>query len=402
MQKRYRTLIAAAALTALVAATGLIGAACGGDDTTTEESTAATFKIGYSADLTGGFASYDVPIRDGAQTAIDEINEAGGINGMKLEMIVKDNKNDKVLAVQTTQELIDEGIQYLIGTTSDHVVACNRLAQESQIPSSTGDGTAPNLVGDIGEYAFQYIMSDNIQGAALAEYAYNTMGYRTAFTLRCADIPYTANLPVYFQQAFEKLGGKVIGTAEYKYEAGDFAAQVTKIQNAKPAPDVIFTPMFLPDTPVFLKQLRAAGVQTPVVSTDGNDTPDLLSAGAKALDGLKFTTFAYPSEGTSLAEFYEAYKARYNKEPDTVIYANGYDDIYILKAALEESGGQGGAALRDALANLSGVDLATTDDYAMDPTTRRAKRSVALIEMKGAEFSFVEDLPYPQFVPEPL
>ncbi|HET6496692.1 MAG TPA: ABC transporter substrate-binding protein, partial [Thermoleophilia bacterium] len=307
MNKRHRKTLMAIALVLAVSAASLL-AACGGEETTSDDG-AEVFKIGYSADLTGGFASYDVPIRDGAQTAVDEINEAGGINGVKLEMIVKDNKNDKVLAVQTTQELIDEGIQYLVGTTSDHVVACNRLAQESEISSSTGDGTAPNLVGDIGEYAFQYIMSDNIQGAALAEYSYNEMGYRNAFLLRCADIPYTANLPVYFQDAFEKLGGKAVGLAEYKYEAGDFAAQVTKIQNANPAPDVIFTPMFLPDTPVFLKQLRAAGVTIPVISTDGNDTPDILSAGAKALNGLKFTTFAYPSEGTSLASFYDTYKA---------------------------------------------------------------------------------------------
>jgi branched-chain amino acid transport system substrate-binding protein len=386
----------------VIAASALFAAACGGDEGDSGSGDAQAFKIGYSADLTGGFASYDVPIRDGAQTAIDEINAAGGINGMMLEMVVKDNKNDKVLAVQTTQELIDEGIQYLIGTTSDHVVAANRLAQEQSIPSSTGDGTAPNLVGDIGEYAFQYIMGDNIQGAALAEYSYNKMGYRSAFLLRCADIPYTANLPYYFRDSFERLGGKTVGVAEYKYEAGDFAAQVTKIKNAKPAPDVIFTPMFLPDTPVFLKQLRAAGVTTPVVSTDGNDTPDILSAGAKALDGLKFTTFAYPSEGTSLAKFYDTYKAKYGKEPDTVIYANGYDEIYILKAALEKTGGEGGQALRDALANVTDLDLATTDGYAMDPATRRAKRGVALVEMKGAAFSFVEDLPFPDFVPDPI
>lgn len=399
MNRRHIRIITAVLLVALMAVAGLLLAACGDDE---EAAEGEVFKIGYSADLTGGFASYDVPIRDGAQTAIDEINEAGGIDGMMLELVVKDNKNDKVLAVQTTQELLDEGIQYLIGTTSDHVVACNRLAQESEIPSSTGDGTAPNLVGDIGEFAFQYIMSDNIQGAALAEYGYNEMGYRNAFLLRCADIPYTANLPYYFRDAFERLGGNTVGVAEYKYEAGDFAAQVTKIQNASPEPDVIFTPMFLPDTPVFLKQLRAAGITTPVVSTDGNDTPDLLTAGAKALDGLVFTTFAYPNPGTPLADFFAAYEERYGKEPDTVIYANGYDEIFILKAALEESGGEGGAALRDALSGLSGLQLATTYDYEMDPETRRARRGVALIGMDGAEFTFIADLPYPEFVPEPL
>jgi branched-chain amino acid transport system substrate-binding protein len=143
-------------------------------------------------------------------------------------------------------------------------------------------------------------------------------------------------------------------------------------------------------------------VTTPALSTDGNDTPDILSAGAKALNGFKFTTFAYPSEGTSLADFYASYKAEFGKDPDTVIYANGYDDIYILKAALEASGGQDGAALRDAIANLKDVDIATTNDFTMDPTSRRAQRGVALIEMKGATFSFVEDLPFPTFVPEPL
>jgi len=92
---------------------------------------AAVFKIGFDADL-----------------AVDEINAAGGVNGMKLQLIVKDNKNDKALAIQTTQELLDEGIQYLIATTADHVTAIARMAAESEIPSDTADGTAPNLPRD--------------------------------------------------------------------------------------------------------------------------------------------------------------------------------------------------------------------------------------------------------------
>ena len=78
---------------------------------------------------------------------------------------------------------------------------------------------------------------------------------------------------------FKKLGGSIVGTADYKLGAGDFSAQVTKIQNANPKPDMIYTPMFMPDTPVFLKQLKAAGVDIPVVTSDGNDTPDILTAG---------------------------------------------------------------------------------------------------------------------------
>jgi branched-chain amino acid transport system substrate-binding protein len=375
-------------------------AACsGGND---GDQPAKTFKIGYSADLSAGYSSYDVPIRDGAQYAIDEINKAGGVAGMKLELIVKDNKNDRALAVETTQELIDDGIQYLIGTTSDQVVVCNRLAQDNEIPSDTGDGTAPNLVDDIGEWSFQYIMPDNLQGAAMAEYVAGELGYRTAFILRSPDVPYSNNLPQYFKDVFERLGGRTVGTSEYRLEAGDFSAQVSKIAATRPVPDMIYTPMFMPDTPVFLRQLRAAGVDIPVVTSDGNDTLDILTAGPADLNGMILTTFAFPKPGTPLYDFYAQYEQNTGKAPDTVIVANGYDIIYVVKAALEEADGRGGQALRDALASLSGVKLSTTNDYVMDPQTRRARREVCLLKMKGDVFTFVQSLPFPQYVPAPL
>ena len=389
----------------LVLVASLTLASCGGSNGSSDGSSTGTgkvFKIGYSADLSDGYSSYDTPVLEGVQFAIEEINAAGGINGMKLELEYKDNKNDKALSIQTAQELINGGAQYMVGTTSDNVTAINRLATAKQIPSDTGDGTAPNLPRDNGEFSFQYIMGDNVQGAAMANYCYTDLGYRSAYLLRSQDVAYSANLPTYFADVFQKLGGSIVGAANYKLGAGDFSAQVTKIQNASPKPDMIYTPMFMPDTPVFLKQLKAAGVDIPVVTSDGNDTPDILSAGPEALNGMILTTFAYPEPGTVLADFYASYKTKTGKEPETVIVANGYDLIYVLKAGLEKSGGDGGAALRDAIANLSGVKLSTTEDFVMDPTTRQAKREVCLLKMDGDKFTFVKYLPYPSYVPAPL
>lgn len=385
----------------LVAVAAVTLASCGGSDSSSSGGE-KVFKIGYSADLSGGYSSYDTPVLKGAEFAIDEINAAGGVNGTKLELQYKDNKNDKALSIQTTQELINSGAQYIIGTTSDNVTAVDRLAGDKQIPSDTGDGTAPNLPRDNGEYSFQYIMGDNVQAAAMASYCYTDLGYRSAYLLRSQDVAYSANLPTYFTDVFKQLGGNIVGVADYKLGAGDFSAQVTKIQNANPKPDMIYTPMFMPDTPVFLKQLKAAGVDIPVVTSDGNDTPDILSAGPEALNGMILTTFAYPEPSTALADFYANYKAKTGKEPDTVIVANGYDLIYVLKAGLEKSGGEGGTALRDAIANLSGVKLSTTDDFIMDPATRQAKREVCLLKMDGNKFTFVKYLPYPDYVPKPL
>ena len=75
---------------------------------------------------------------------------------------------------------------------------------------------------------------------------------------------------MYFSAAFEHGGGTIVGTDEYKIGAGDYSAVVTKVTSVDPPPDVIFTPMFIPDSVVFLRQLRQAGSTIPVLSTDGN------------------------------------------------------------------------------------------------------------------------------------
>jgi len=395
---RKRTLTLIVLVIGVLAAVAI--AACGGESDDGSADGEEVFTIGYVADLSGAFSSYDTPIRDGAQYAIDEINAAGGINGMKLKMIVKDSKNDKVIALQQTMEMLDEEIQYLIGSCTDHTTACQRITTENEIPSDTGDGTAANLVRDAGDYAFQYVMNDALQGASLAEYAYNELGYRTAYLVSSPDVAYAEYLPGYFRQVFERLGGKIIGESTYKIEGGDFSAQVTKIQNTSPSPDCIMTAAFVPDSPVFLKQLRAAGVDIPVLTTDGNDTPDILAAGPQALDGVLLTTFAYPEEGTPLGAFYDKYEADTGSPPETVILANGYDTIMVLKAGLEASGGEGGQALRDAIANLKDVQL-TTGTLTMNPETRQAERSVALLRLVGNEFTFETNLPVPEWVPEP-
>ena len=170
---------------------------------------------------------------------------------------------------------------------------------------------------------------------------------------------------------------------------------MTKIQNASPKPDMIYTPMFMPDTPVFLKQLKAAGVDIPVVTSDGNDTPDILTAGPEALDGMILTTFAYPEPGTALADFYASYKAKTGKEPETVIVANGYDLIQVLKAGAREERRRGrrGAARRDRQPQRRQAEHHRRLRHGSQ--TRQAKREVCLLKMDGDKFTFVKYLPYP-------
>lgn len=373
----------------------LTAAACAGGDEG-EEGGGEPILIGFPADLSSTYSYYDVPMRDGAQFAIDEINEAGGVLGRPLELRVIDQRNDVTETTKATQRLIGAGVVYLIGTTGDAAVAQGTLACESGIPVSTGDGTAPTLVGDMGECAFQLVMSDNVQGAVMAEYAIQ-QGYRTAYALGSPDYPYTANLPVYFRETFERAGGTVVGEDSYVIGAGDFSAVVTKLQNADPQPDVVFTPMFPPDTQVFMRQLRQAGVQTPVLSTDGNFDESLKEAGAQAIDGMVFSASGCPPEpGTPLQDFYDAYREATGEDPVSIVTALGYDEIYALKSVIEAAGS---ADPQDIIDGLSSLDYeGVTGRIKMDPETRRAEKPVSLIVVEGTEFTCGGSA-YPSYVP---
>jgi branched-chain amino acid transport system substrate-binding protein len=391
---------------ALVFALALLGAACSTSDSSSDttgtsgSSGAASgdpIVIGFPADLTTDWAYYDSPMQEGAQFAVDQINENGGVLGRPLELSTVDMRNDVAEAAKVTQQLIDDGAAYLIGTVGDGILAEGQVACTAGVPISTGLGTAPTLVGDMGDCAYQLVMSDNIQAAVLAEYAL-AEGYQTAYVLGSNEIPYTKDLPVFFSDAFENGGGTVVATDEYKIGAGDYSAVVTKIANTDPAPDSIFTPMFLPDSAVFLRQLRQAGITTPVLSTDGNADAALLDAGAKAIDGLTFSNSVCTAEGDpEVQAFYDDYNAANGKDPSSYVAVIGYDEVNAVAQAIDAAGSTDPAAIIEQLSALDYTGI--SGQIVMDPETRRANKPAALIQMDGTNFTCLGQPDFPDYVP---
>ena len=390
---------------ALLFVLSLVAAACStADDTGDGDASGASgsasgdpIVIGFPADLSTDWAYYDSPMAEGAQFAVDQINDAGGVMGRPLELKTVDMRNDVAEAAKVTQQLLDDGAAYLIGTVGDGILAEGQVACAAGVPISTGLGTAPTLVGDMGECAYQLVMSDNIQAAVLAEYALGE-GYETAYTLGSNEIPYTRDLPIFFTDAFEHGGGTVVGSDEYKLGAGDYSAVVTKIDQVDPAPDVIFTPMYIPDSVVFLRQLRQAGITTPVLSTDGNGDAALLDAGAKAIDGLTFSNSVCTAEGDpNVQSFYDDYNAANGKDPSSYVAVIGYDEVNMVAQAMEDAGSTDPDAIKEQLAALDYTGV--SGHLVMDPATRRANKPAALVQMDGTEFTCLGQQAFPDYVP---
>jgi branched-chain amino acid transport system substrate-binding protein len=314
--------------------------------------------IGAAISKTGWNAPYDSPVMDGFAVAMDEINAAGGIAGKyKVEVVTRDNRSDNAQNAIVTQDLLDQGVgMMLVACDSSMVHATAALILAAKIPAISTCSSSPTLPMTGKGYIFANAVTDNVQGAAQAEYA-NSQGFKNAYLLRSPDIEYT-QMPLYFKEAFEKLGGKVIGESIYALNQPDFSAEVTKIKALDPQPDVIVTSAFEPDFPAFIRQLRGAGVKIPVVCGDGIDSPTTFALG-DVVEGVVFTSSGFAAPGSPMAAYQEKYKAKFGKAPESIMDALGYDLAKVIEAAVTKADSTEPEKIRAALADLENVQGAT-------------------------------------------
>jgi branched-chain amino acid transport system substrate-binding protein len=353
-------------------------------------------KIGAAMALSGPWAVFDEPLLNGIKMAAKEIDDKGGVDGVTVKLTYKDFQGDNTRQLADTQQMLDGGVQVFIASNGGSLGA-NQLIVNKGGLILAGSGTDPENTERVGPREFTVVFTDNQQAAAGAQYACSK-GYRKAWVLGSPDSTYTGNMGAYFQDAFAHYcKGKVVGKEVYKIGQTDFGSQATKIQNANPKPDVIFSAIFVPDSGAFLKALRSAGVKTPFLSTDGNDSPLLASSGGKAVSGTVFTTHGFPQPGSLMAKFRESYTKIMGKAPETnTIEAIGRDNVYALVYAAAKAHSTNPDKMIGALKNLH-ANL-TTGTITMNPTTRTPKKPIWLVQMNGTKPAFVKTIT-PTYVP---
>ncbi len=362
---------------------------------------AETLKVGFAGGQTGYLAPYDQPSLRGVQLAVDEINAQGGIGGrIRIELIARDVRSDTAQAAVVAQELVDEGIAFLIAPCdADPAIAAGTVAAAAGIASVTSCASTPTIAAAGGPFMFVNYTPDNLQGAVLASHA-RERGLANAYVLLSRDSPYTEKLPEYFAEAFARLGGKVAAIGEYTMGQQDFSAEVTRIKALSPAPDVVMTSAYEPDFPAFIKQLRAAGIDTPVLGSDGIDSPTTLSLGAVS-EGVVFTNAGFPTPGSALEKMNMAYRKKYGEDNDTTFTATGYDIVKVLEAAVLAAGSIDSRAIRDAMDGLENVQGAT-GLITYKGRNRVPIRTVALNRVRGGKLEHAGDVtPDPALVPKP-
>lgn len=373
----------------------------GGSEGATDQAAGEPLVVGYAATLTGFSANADTAGLLGVETMVEQLNAEGGIDGHEIELIAKDMKSDPALGSTVTQELLDEGAAVILGPPfPGQAAGVVQTAAKQNVPVLSVTSTGPEFTEVGGSPAFLAAFGDNAQAAAMAEFALD-QGYETSFYMTSPDLNYTSKNAEWFAEAFEEGGGKNLGSETFKVEQGDFSAQVTKIGQLDPEPDVIYASMFMPDVGTFVRQVRQAGIESAIYGGDGFDNQAFVDFAGKSAENVAFSTHGYPETSDRVAEFTEAATEQNGgKAPDNIgLTALGGDAMLIIKAAVENAGSIEPEAIADGISQIQDLEV-VTGELSYEEGNGVPTKTVTVGAVEDGELVFKEAF-VPEFIPEP-
>jgi branched-chain amino acid transport system substrate-binding protein len=315
---------------------------------------AAEILIGGAICLTGVQAPLDEPGFKGAQVAIKQINDAGGLLGEEVRFLNVDGKSDPVTVGNAAVELIDQGAELIVAPCDfDFGGPASREAQNAGIVGISMCASDPLYSSwSLGDKQFTLSMWNTTMGATAADYAFTERGWKTAYVVTDQFIAYTKSLSKYFIEHFQTLGGEVLLEDTYTNGDNDFSAQLARLQALGQRPDVIFISSYGTDIATIIRSIREVGIDSPVMGGDSYDDAAIFEAlGERFGSDIYFVTHAWmgPESHPDMPAFIEAYTAMHGSPPGTSFVATGYDTIMLMAQAVEIAGTTDGDAVAQAL-----------------------------------------------------
>ena len=295
---------------------------------------AKEIKVGILQPLTGPIAAFGQKTLDGINLVHKKYNKLP--NGDTIKLVVVDNQFDKIQTVNGYKRLTSgEKVVAVEGPlASSMALAVKRFADSSHTPTVTQIATNPRVTKG-SRYITRACFTDDFQGTVAAKYALKH-NLNTAVVVFDTKQDYSVGLAKAFMKAYRKGGGRILKTLFINSGDKDFNAQVAQIKRVHPK--FIYTPIYAPEEGLFLRQLRAAGVNTPVMGGDGIADPALLKKLAgNAANGVMYTDhFDAAQPPTPLSKkFVAEFKATYNREP-SAFAATGADGYLMIYNAIKE------------------------------------------------------------------
>lgn len=312
-------------------------AEAGDDAEAPAASDGAVIKIGGIGPTTGGASAYGIAVQRGMEIAVEEINAAGGIGGVQIELNFQDDEHDPEKSVNAYNTLKDWGMQVLIGSvTSNPCIAVAEQTYNDNMFQLTPSGTAVKCVQY--DNAFRMCFSDPNQGLESAKYiGENGLATKVAVIYDSSD-PYSVGIYEAFRAEAANQNIEIVSDAAFTADnRTDFSTAVQGAKNA--GAELLYMPFYYTEASLVLAECSKQSYAPLFFGVDGMD--GILSVenfdASLAEDLMYMAPFVANSDDEMVKSFVGKYQEKYGEIPNQFA-ADAYDCVYVVKAAMEEAG----------------------------------------------------------------
>ncbi len=293
---------------------------------------AGTVKIGMLLAMTGPGASYGQVMSRGAQLAVDQINQGGGVSGHKLAIVIEDHKSgDADAGVSGARKLLDvDKVPVILTSYTAPTLAIRPLAAEKKVLLLNGGGVGSSLVGKAVLYNTRMLSSQS--APYIVQWVVGRLKAKRVAVLAWNDAA-GQGITAAIKETCAKAGCQVVAQEPHDIGAKTYTTQLARIKAARP--DVLIVGSFGDDVGYILNQARAYGVTQPILGVEW--TANAEKIGGKAMEGYVVAIDRFDPDGTDARTraFVDAYRAAYKEAPDFYA-ANYYEHVrYILEPLMK-------------------------------------------------------------------
>ena len=312
---------------------------------------ADSVKIGFNVPLTGFAAADGKSALNGAKLAVKQANQAGGINGKMIELVVYDDQASPKQAVPISNKLIekDKVVAAISGSYSGATRAAAGVFQSAEIPYISAYAVHPEIT-KAGNYVFRTSFMGEVQGRAGAKLIGATL-QRKRVVLITLKNDFGKSLAAGFKEAAGQFNLQIVNEYEYSIKDRQFGPIVAKVKSD--APEAIYATGYFFTAGPLVSQLRAAGITVPVIGQEGYDSEQFIKIAGKASEGTIITTsLDRDSNSSETRSFISEFEAMAGHKVDMVA-ASGHTAMKVLVAAMKKAGTTSPSAIRNAIAQTN-------------------------------------------------
>lgn len=321
------------------------------------EDTTEPVKLGFNLELSGDAVTFGVSAREGAEIALQEIREAGGILGREVETVFDDNQSKPDAAANVASKLIhQDNVDVLVGAVgSSQSIAMAKTAEDAGVPMVTPASTNPAVTmdadGEVRDYVFRTCFTDDFQGEGIVDFAVNGLGAEKAVIFYDAENDYSVGIYETIKRVAPSLGLAIVTEDAFnKSSESDFRAKLSKFKDHEF--DVMIVPGYYNQVGLIANQAREIGITQPLLGGDGFDSEELYNVAGENIVGSYYTNhYAQDDMDPAVQEFISKYKANYGgRVPDSMAIL-GYDAVKVVADAIKRAGTTDPQTVAEALAN---------------------------------------------------